>query len=74
MGGTTQNVNGRLLDNGRVVENNTLAQEIDLSCAILTWSSTLDNGKLFAKTFGDKAGFGYYEGEDRGGSRAQPEK
>jgi hypothetical protein len=34
--------------------------------AILPWSSTLDNGKLFARTCGDKAGFRYYEDEDRG--------
>jgi predicted amidohydrolase len=66
MGGTTQNVYGRLLDNGRRLDNNTLVQEIDLSYAILPWSSTLDNGKLFARTFGDKAGFRYYEDEDRG--------
>jgi predicted amidohydrolase len=66
MGGTTKNVYGRLLDNGRLLEDNTLVQEIDLSYAILPWSSTLDNGKLFARTFGDKAGFRYYEDEDRG--------
>jgi predicted amidohydrolase len=66
MGGTTQNVYGRLLDNGRQLDNNILVQEIDLSYAILPWSSTLDNGKLFARTFGDKAGFRYYEDEDRG--------
>jgi beta-ureidopropionase len=66
MGGTTQNVYGRLLDNGRQLDDNILVQEIDLSYAILPWSSTLDNGKLFASTFGGKAGFRYYEDEDRG--------
>ncbi len=58
--GTIQNVNeGKL-------ENNILAQEIDLSYAILPRSMNLDNGKPFTKTFGDKVGFRYYEDERRG--------
>ena len=57
---TRQNVNGGKL------ENNILVQEIDLSYAILPWSMTLDSGKLFTKTFGDKVGFRYYEDECRG--------
>ncbi len=50
----------------RLLENNLLAQEIDLSYAIVPWSSALRNGGLLAKTFGDKVGFRYYEDEDRG--------
>lgn len=46
--------------------HNLLVQEIDLSYAIVGWSPTLDNGKLFTKTFGDKAGFRYYEDDSRG--------
>jgi predicted amidohydrolase len=58
--GWSQNVDGRLL------ENNILVQEIDLSYAILPYSRTLKNGELFTKTFGDRAGFRYYEDDDRG--------
>ncbi len=43
-----------------------LVQELDLSYAILPWSSELENGKAFSKRFGDKVGFRYYEDEDRG--------
>ncbi|MGO8720513.1 MAG: carbon-nitrogen hydrolase family protein [Acidobacteriaceae bacterium] len=46
--------------------DNILVQEIDLSYAIVGWSPTLENGKLFTKTFGDKAGFRYYDDDDRG--------
>lgn len=49
-----------------LLEDNTLVQEIDLSYAILPWSQALKNGELFTKTFGDKAGFRYYEDEDHG--------
>jgi predicted amidohydrolase len=45
---------------------NLLVQEIDLSYAILGWSPTLGNGEAFTKAFGDKAGFHYYEDDDRG--------
>jgi predicted amidohydrolase len=41
-------------------------QEIDLSYAILPWSSKLRNGKALQAKFGDKAGFRYYEDEDLG--------
>lgn len=43
-----------------------LVQELDLSYAILPWSSELENGKAFSKRFVDKVGFRYYEDEDRG--------
>jgi hypothetical protein len=58
--GWNQNVDGKRL------ENNILVQEIDLSYAILPYSQTLKNGELFTKTFGDRAGFRYYEDDDRG--------
>jgi len=51
---------------GALLENNVLAQEIDLSYAILPWSAKLENGKLFARTYGNKAGFHYYEDNDCG--------
>lgn len=43
-----------------------LAQEIDLSYAILPWSSKLQNGDAIRKKYGDKVGFRYYEDEDCG--------
>jgi predicted amidohydrolase len=43
-----------------------LVQEIDLSYGILPWSSPLQNGKAFTQAFGTKAGFRYYEDDDRG--------
>jgi predicted amidohydrolase len=45
---------------------NILVSEIDLSYALLPWSSKLRNGEAFKKTYGDKAGFHYYEDEDCG--------
>ncbi len=44
----------------------TLVQELDLSYAILPWSSKLQNGKALARKYGDKVGFRYYEDEDCG--------
>ena len=43
-----------------------LVQELDLSYALLPWSSKLRNGEAFRKAYGDKVGFHYYEDEDRG--------
>ena len=51
---------------GGLLENYVLAQEIDLSYAILPWSSKLENGKVFTRKYGDKAGFHYYEADDCG--------
>jgi predicted amidohydrolase len=47
-------------------EQNILVQEIDLSYAILPWSSTLKNGQALKDKYGDKVGYRYYEDEDRG--------
>jgi beta-ureidopropionase len=58
--GSNQNVDDKRL------ENNILVQEIDLSYAIVPYSRTLKNGELFTSTFGDRAGFRYYEDDDRG--------
>ena len=43
-----------------------MAHEIDLSYAILPWSSKLRNGKALQEMFGEKIGFRYYEDEDCG--------
>ncbi len=43
-----------------------LVQELDLSYAILPWSSKLRHGKALQEMFGEKIGFRYYEDEDSG--------
>ncbi len=43
-----------------------LVQELDLSYALLPWSSKLQNGEALRKVYGDKVGFHYYEDEDCG--------
>jgi predicted amidohydrolase len=43
-----------------------LVNEIDLSYALLPWSSKLKNGQALQKLYGDKVGFHYYEDEDCG--------
>ena len=43
-----------------------LVQELDLSYAILPWSSKLRNGKIFDEKYGARAGYRYYEDEDCG--------
>ena len=43
-----------------------LVHQLDLSYAILPWSSKLENGAALKKTYGDKVGFNYYEDEDCG--------
>ncbi len=43
-----------------------LVHELDLSYALLPWSSRLQNGAAFRKAYGDKVGFRYYEDEDCG--------
>ncbi|HEV8543703.1 MAG TPA: carbon-nitrogen hydrolase family protein, partial [Verrucomicrobiae bacterium] len=43
-----------------------LVNEIDLSYALLPWSSKLRNGEALRKAYGDKVGFHYYEDEDCG--------
>jgi predicted amidohydrolase len=47
-------------------ENNILVQELDLSYAILPWSSALKNGEGLKELYGDKVGYRYYEDEDCG--------
>ncbi len=56
---------------GRIVSQlkppgNVLVQELDLSYAILPWSSKLQKGEALRKQYGDKVGFRYYEDEDCG--------
>jgi len=43
-----------------------LVHELDLSYAVLPWSSELRNGEALRQAYGDKVGFRYYEDEDRG--------
>ena len=43
-----------------------LVHELDLSYALLPWSSKLQKGEAFRKVYGDKVGFRYYEDEDCG--------
>ena len=43
-----------------------LVEQIDLSYAILPWSSQLRNGAALREKYGEKVGFRYYEDEDRG--------
>jgi predicted amidohydrolase len=43
-----------------------LVQELDLSYAILPWSSKLQNGQALRKIYGEKVGFRYYQEEDCG--------
>ena len=43
-----------------------LVEELDLSYAILPWSSKLQKGEALRKKYGDRVGFRYYEDEDRG--------
>lgn len=47
-------------------ENNILIQEIDLSYAILPWTSALKNGEALKKLYADRVGYRYYEDEDCG--------
>lgn len=44
----------------------TLVHEIDLSYAILPWSTKLRNGEAFREAFGERVGYRYSESEDRG--------
>jgi predicted amidohydrolase len=43
-----------------------LVEQLDLSYAILPWSSRLKNGAALKEKYGDKVGFHYYVDEDRG--------
>ena len=43
-----------------------LVHELDLSYALLPWSSKLQNGAALRKAYGDKVGYHYYEDEDCG--------
>jgi predicted amidohydrolase len=43
-----------------------LVQQLDLSYAILPWSSKLKNGAALREKYGDKVGFHYYEDDDDG--------
>jgi len=44
----------------------TLVHQLDLSYAVLPWSSKLHKGEALGKIYGDRVGFHYYEDEDCG--------
>ena len=46
--------------------DNVLVHELDLSYAILPWSSKLQKGEALRKIYGEGVGFRYYEDEDCG--------
>jgi predicted amidohydrolase len=46
--------------------NEVLVHELDLSYALLGWSSRLQNGKAFTDKYGDRAGYHYDSREDLG--------
>ncbi|MGH9720622.1 MAG: carbon-nitrogen hydrolase family protein [Bryobacteraceae bacterium] len=50
----------------QITKEQVLVQELDLSYAILPWSSKLRNGKTLQEKYGEKIGFRYYEDEDLG--------
>jgi len=50
----------------QIREPGVCVHQIDLSYARLCWSVTLDGGLAFKKTYGDRAGYIYYEDEDCG--------
>jgi predicted amidohydrolase len=54
-------VAAQIRDAGKV-----LVRELDLSYAILGWSSFLKNGEALREKFGDKVGYHYEPGEDLG--------
>jgi len=43
-----------------------LVEQLDLSYAILPWSTQLHNGAALREKYGEQVGFHYYEDEDRG--------
>jgi predicted amidohydrolase len=43
-----------------------LVEELDLSYALLPWSTRLENGQALKKIYGERVGFRYYEDEDLG--------
>jgi hypothetical protein len=61
-------VSEKTVEAGNLVapEDNILVQELDLSYAILPWSSALKNGKGLKDIYADKVGYRYYEDEDCG--------
>jgi predicted amidohydrolase len=56
---------GRIIAQIRDPEH-VLVEQLDLSYAILPWSSKLQHGNALKQKYGDKVGFHYYEDEDRG--------
>ncbi|MBN1290423.1 MAG: carbon-nitrogen hydrolase family protein [Candidatus Latescibacteria bacterium] len=50
----------------RLTQNAVLVHRIDLSYAIVSWSATLGDGRLFTEKYGDNVGYSYYRDEDYG--------
>ena len=43
-----------------------LVHMVDLSYAVVSWSRTLGDGRLFTEKYGDRVGYTYYRDEDCG--------
>lgn len=43
-----------------------LVHEVDLAFLVLPWTEELEEGRLFQRNFGGRAGFRYYPSEDKG--------
>ena len=53
-------------DGLKLTQGAVLVHMVDLSYAIIPWSSTLDDGRKFTGKYGDKVGYSYYRDEDFG--------
>lgn len=60
--GDNELVTGRL----RLTQNAVLVHRIDLSYALVSWSGTLGDGRLFTEKYGNRVGYTYYRDEDFG--------
>jgi predicted amidohydrolase len=50
----------------QITDPGIMVYQIDLSHAIVHWSSTLDEGRSFTKKYGDQVDYIYYQDEDTG--------
>jgi len=49
-----------------LTQGSVLVHKVDLSFAIVPWSATLGDGRLFREKYGDNVGYTYYRDEDFG--------
>ena len=50
----------------KLTQNSVLVHRVDLSFAVVPWSSTLGDGRKFTEKYGDRVGYTYYRDEDFG--------